>query len=89
MPEHFPAHAFTGGMLDCKEHNHNNVKACPNGHIIEFLVELAMSNIFARACDVLGRKNLLPELWMSGWLQHPRKGDPTKRANTRRHTLGS
>jgi hypothetical protein len=58
-------------MLDRKEHNHNNVNACPNGPIIEFLVELAMINIFARACDVLCRENLLPELWISGWLQHP------------------
>jgi hypothetical protein len=48
----------------------SNLKACPNGPI-EFLVELAMSNIFTRACDVLGRENLLPELCISGWLQHP------------------
>ncbi len=35
-----------------------------------------MSNIFARACDVVGRENLLLVLWISGRLQHPWKGDP-------------
>jgi hypothetical protein len=64
MPKNFQAHGLTAGMLDHMEHNHNNVNACPNGPIIEFLVELAMSNIFARACDVLSRENLLLELWM-------------------------
>ncbi len=70
MPKNFQAHGFTAGMLDCKDHNHNNVNACPNGPIIELLVEMAMSNIFARACDVLRRENLLPEPWISAWLKH-------------------